>query len=137
MSVLTKQARCEPIAQAIGSSIFHVGQLPDYKGETGEIAVIIDGLRESRQAALKRLSAEAAIVGADAVMGGWPPQIPIPPWTQPKGQAASSLGTNTAEFIAIGTAVERRAGGDFRNPQGKLFQSDLSGQDFSLLIRSR
>ena len=67
---------------------------------------------------------------------GWSWQPP-PPWMQPKGQAAYSLGTNTAEFIAIGTAVRHRDhGAPFRNKHGRPFQSDLSGQDFWLLIRS-
>jgi uncharacterized protein YbjQ (UPF0145 family) len=66
---------------------------------------------------------------------GWQ-QIPAAPWWQPAGQASYALGPNTAEFIAIGTAVRHRGGEDFRNAQGKPFQSDLSGQDFWLLIRS-
>ncbi len=67
---------------------------------------------------------------------GWT-WIPVPPWAQPRGQASYSLGTNTAEFIAIGTAVRHRGdGAPFRNKHGKPFQSDLSGQDFWLLIRS-
>ncbi len=66
---------------------------------------------------------------------GWS-QVPQPTWAQPQRQAGYSLGTNTAEFIAIGTAVKHRTGGEYRNKHGKPFQSDLSGQDFWLLIRS-
>jgi uncharacterized protein YbjQ (UPF0145 family) len=67
---------------------------------------------------------------------GWT-WVPNPPWFQPKGMAAYSLGTNTAEFIAIGTAVRHAGdGAPFRNKHGKPFQSDLSGQDFWLLLRS-
>jgi uncharacterized protein YbjQ (UPF0145 family) len=66
---------------------------------------------------------------------GWR-QIPAAPWWQPAGQASYALGANTAEFIAIGTAIRHRGGEDFRNAQGKPFQSDLSGQDFWLLIRT-
>ncbi len=67
---------------------------------------------------------------------GWT-WVPVPPWVQPRGQASYSLGTNTAEFIALGTAVRHRGdGAPFRNQAGKPFQSDLSGQDFWLLIRS-
>ena len=66
---------------------------------------------------------------------GWT-QIPIAPWTQPVGQAAYSFGANTAEFIAVGTAVRHANGESFRNKHGKPFQSDLSGQDFWTLIRS-
>jgi len=66
---------------------------------------------------------------------GWE-QVPVPPWWQPPGQASYALGANVAEFIAIGTAIRHAAGENFRNAQGKPFQSDLSGQDFWLLIRS-
>lgn len=67
---------------------------------------------------------------------GWT-WVPVPPWLRPRGQAAYSLGTNTTEFIAIGTAVRHRGdGAPFRNRHGKPFQSDLSGQDFWLLLRS-
>ncbi len=66
---------------------------------------------------------------------GWV-QIPVPPWLQPMGSASYALGANTAEFIAIGTAVRHREGEHYRNRHGKPFQSDLSGQDFWLLIRS-
>jgi uncharacterized protein YbjQ (UPF0145 family) len=70
-------------------------------------------------------------------MMGWA-QIPLPPWQQQGGQASYSFGNNTAEFIAIGTAVRHaasRGGKTFRNKHGKPFQSDLSGQDFWMLVR--
>jgi uncharacterized protein YbjQ (UPF0145 family) len=65
---------------------------------------------------------------------GWA-QIPLPPWSRPGGQTGYALGANTAEFIAIGTAVRHANGESYRNEQGKPFQSDLSGQDFWMLIR--
>src|SRR3989442_592077 len=67
--ILTTHAHCECIAQVMGSCIYHVGQVPDYKGATSEMTVISDGHRESRRLALDRLSQEAALVGADAVVG--------------------------------------------------------------------
>jgi uncharacterized protein YbjQ (UPF0145 family) len=66
---------------------------------------------------------------------GWA-ALPIPPWNQPQGRASYSFGNNTAEFIAIGTAVKHRERpGSFKNKRGMPFQSDLSGQDFWMLIR--
>lgn len=53
--VLARHAGAEPIAQVMGSSIFHVGQIPDYKGKTSEITIISDAHRRSRGAALSRL----------------------------------------------------------------------------------
>jgi uncharacterized protein YbjQ (UPF0145 family) len=66
---------------------------------------------------------------------GWQ-QVPLPPWARPTGRASYQLGANTAEFIAIGTAVRHRTGEHYRNKKGKPFQSDLSGQDFWMLIRT-
>jgi uncharacterized protein YbjQ (UPF0145 family) len=67
---------------------------------------------------------------------GWQ-QVPLPPWQRPNiGQASYQLGANTAEFIAIGTAIRHRTGEHYRNKKGKPFQSDLSGQDFWMLIRT-
>lgn len=69
-------------------------------------------------------------------MMGWA-QVPLAPWDQQGGgQASYAFGPNTAEFMAIGTAVRHRGGGGlFRNKHGKPFQSDLSGQDFWMLVR--
>jgi uncharacterized protein YbjQ (UPF0145 family) len=41
-----------------------------------------------------------------------------------------------AEFIAIGTAVKHRDGVLHRAPNGRPFQSDLSGQEFWTLLRT-
>jgi uncharacterized protein YbjQ (UPF0145 family) len=41
-----------------------------------------------------------------------------------------------AEFIAVGTAVKHKAGELHRAPNGRPFTSDLSGQEFSLLLRA-
>jgi hypothetical protein len=41
-----------------------------------------------------------------------------------------------AEFIAIGTAVEHRGGVLHWAPNGRPFQSDLSGQEFWTLLRT-
>ncbi|MFT3698813.1 MAG: heavy metal-binding domain-containing protein [Kofleriaceae bacterium] len=62
--------------------------------------------------------------------------VPLPPWRQQLGRAAYQLGPGTAEFMAIGTAVRHRTGEHYRNKKGKPFQSDLSGQDFWMLIRT-
>jgi uncharacterized protein YbjQ (UPF0145 family) len=66
---------------------------------------------------------------------GWQ-QVPLAPWLRPTGKASYQLGPNTAEFIAIGTAIRHRTGEHYRNKHGKPFQSDLSGQDFWMLIRT-
>jgi uncharacterized protein YbjQ (UPF0145 family) len=65
---------------------------------------------------------------------GWAPQPP--PWARPRGEASYALGQNVAEFMAIGTAIRHREGDHYKNPKGKPFQSDLTGQDFWTLIRA-
>ena len=73
--------------------------------------------------------------GVYAARMGWQ-QSPFAPWSRPQSRASYSFGANTAEFIAIGTAVKHREKpGSFKNRVGKPFQSDLSGQDFWMLIR--
>jgi len=67
--LLARDAGCHPIAQIMGSSIYHVGQIPDYKGKTAEIEVISHAHREARRLALARLYQEAQLLGADAVIG--------------------------------------------------------------------
>ncbi len=66
---------------------------------------------------------------------GWA-QVPQTPWYWAGAQTSYQLGSNVAEFIAIGTAVRHRGGEHYRNKKGKPFQSDLSGQDFWLLVRA-
>jgi uncharacterized protein YbjQ (UPF0145 family) len=66
---------------------------------------------------------------------GWSPE-PQAPWAQARMQAMSAFGQNAAEFLAIGCAVRHRTGEHYRNARGKPFQSDLSGQDFWMLIRT-
>src|SRR6202142_41569 len=52
--LLARDAGCEPIAQVMGTSIYHIGVIPDYKGKTAELTVISDGHRESRRLAVSR-----------------------------------------------------------------------------------
>lgn len=66
---------------------------------------------------------------------GWQPE-PQAPWARARTQAGSAFGQNAAEFLAIGCAVRHREGEHYKNKHGKPFQSDLSGQDFWMLIRA-
>ena len=45
-------------------------------------------------------------------------------------------GHDSAEFIAVGTAVKSEQAGKWRNDEGKPFTSDLSGQDFWALMQT-
>ncbi len=67
---------------------------------------------------------EAATLGADGIVGVRL-EITFREW-----------GAHMAEFIAIGTAVRSREGGNYRNVRGLPFTSDLSGQDFYNLVQA-
>ncbi len=67
-------------------------------------------------------------------MGWWPE--PQAPWARARTITSSPFGQNAAEFLAVGCAVRHRGGESYRNKHGKPFQSDLSGQDFWLLVRT-
>ena len=127
--VLTRMAKCEPISQVMGSSIFHVGQIPDYKGETSEITIISDAHRASRQAALHRLKEEAALVGADAVVGVHLRDRMITMGARGKG---GDDGGEVLEFTVVGTAVRAPW---ITHPPGEPILTDLSGQDLWALAQ--
>src|SRR5262249_17858551 len=121
--VLARHAGCEPIAQVMGSSIFHVGQIPDYKGKTSEITIISDGHRRSRAAALSRLQQEAALVAADAVVGVHLRDRMITMGARGKG---GDDGGEVLEFTVVGTAVKAPW---ITHAPGQPIVTDLSGQD--------
>ena len=100
--LLAKDANCKPISQVMGSSIFHVAQIPDYKGTTGEMTVISDAHRESRRRAIARLFEEAQFVGADAVIGVHLRERMI---TMGKRGKGGDDGGEILEFTVVGTAV--------------------------------
>lgn len=127
--LLARDAQCDPISQVMGSSIFHVGQIPDYKGRTSEITVISDAHRESRRAALSRLFQEAALVGADAVIGVHLRDRMITMGSRGKG---GDDGGEVLEFTVVGTAV--RAPWITHAPNQPII-TDLSGQELWALAQ--
>jgi uncharacterized protein YbjQ (UPF0145 family) len=127
--LLARDAGCEPISQVMGSCIYHVGQIPDYKGATSEITVISDGHRTSRRAALSRLFQEAALVGADAVIGVHLRDRMITMGARGKG---GDDGGEVLEFTVVGTAVKAPW---IDHPPGQPIITDLSGQDLWALYQ--
>ena len=121
--VLARAAKCEPISQVMGSCIYHVGQIPDYKGKTGEIRVISDAHRESRRRAISRLFDEAARVGADAVIGVHLRDRMI---TMGKRGKGGDDGGEVLEMTIVGTAVRAPW---IDHPPGQPIVTDLSGQE--------
>ena len=127
--LLARDAKCDPISQVMGSCIYHVGQIADYKGKTGVINVISDAHRESRRAALYRLFLEAQMLGADAVIGVHLKDRMITMGARGKG---GDDGGEVLEFTVVGTAV--RAPWITHKPNQPII-TDLSGQDLWALAQ--
>jgi uncharacterized protein YbjQ (UPF0145 family) len=73
---------------------------------------------------MTRMEEEAQELGADGVVGV---RLDVNYY---------EWGSDSAEFIAFGTAVKAEDGTSYRNVQGKPFTSDLSGQDFWTLMQT-
>ncbi len=117
------QAGYEPLGQVMGSSVYHVGRQWGLGTSWGtqEMTVLSHAYSEARRLAFGRLLQEAALLGADGVVGvrlerkkaGWDSDL--------------------IEFIAIGTAVRGNAR---TNGNAAPFVSSLSGEDFWMLRKS-
>ena len=119
--LLARDAGCEPIAQVMGSSIFHIGQIPDYKGATAELTVISDGHRDAR--------APRALA---PLPGGAGSSAPTPSSARirermitmgPRGKGGDD-GGEVIEFTVVGTAVRAPF---LVHPPGQPVVTDLSG----------
>nr|HEX4317019.1 heavy metal-binding domain-containing protein [Kofleriaceae bacterium] len=117
------------ISQVMGSCIYHIGRIRDYKGATGEIATISDGHRDSRGRALARMRMEAEMVGADAVVGVRLKERWITAGSHGKG---GDDGGELIEFTVVGTAVKAPW---ITKVAGHPVLTDLSGQDLWALQR--
>jgi uncharacterized protein YbjQ (UPF0145 family) len=126
---LCRDAGCEPISQVMGSCIFHIGEIPDYKGKTSEIKTISDAHRTSRQKALDRLQQEATLLGADAVVGVHLRDRMITMGSRGKG---GDDGGEVLEFTVVGTAVRAPW---ITHPKDRPIVTDLSGQDLWALAQ--
>ena len=122
--LLVKEAGFEPLGLVLGSSIYHIGYQQAMWNQSMEMTVLTQAMYHARELAMTRMEEEADQLGADGVVGV---RLTI---------GRYDWGVDLAEFIAVGTAV-RHAGGELhRAPGGRPFTSDLSGQDFSTLLRA-
>lgn len=131
---LLHDAGFEPLGLVIGSSIYHIGWQPTMTGfgsfgygytpASGELQTLTQAKYEARELAMSRMEAEADTLGADGVIGV---RLTV-------GQY--QWGADLAEFMAVGTAVRARHAGAYRTKFDKPFTSDLSGQEFSTLLKS-
>ncbi len=123
--LMVREAGFEPLGLVVGSCIYHVGIQYGSWGQNQELNVISQAMYQARELAMTRMEQEALALMADGVVGvrlevkrlGWDSDI--------------------LEFMAIGTAISHSAGHPgFKGPKGVPFTSDLSGQDFWMLLRA-
>jgi uncharacterized protein YbjQ (UPF0145 family) len=122
--LLVKQAGFEPLGLVLGSSIYHIGFQQASWNRNQEMGVLTQAMYHARELAMTRMEEEADQLGADGIVGV---RLDI---------GRHQWGAELAEFIAVGTAVKHRAGELHRAANGRPFTSDLTGQDFSTLLRS-
>ncbi|MBV9838979.1 MAG: heavy metal-binding domain-containing protein [Solirubrobacterales bacterium] len=122
--LLVKQSGFEPLGLVLGSSIYHIGFQQAMWNQSQEMGVLTQAMYHARELAMTRMEEEADQLGADGIVGV---RLDI---------GRYEWGADLAEFIAVGTAVKHRGGELHRAPNGRPFTSDLSGQDFSTLLRA-
>ena len=122
--LLVKQSGFDPLGLVLGSSIYHIGFQQASWNRNQEMGVLTQAMYHARELAMTRMEEEADQLGADGVVGV---RLEI---------GRYEWGADLAEFIAVGTAIKHRDGVLHRAPNGRPFTSDLSGQDFSALLRA-
>jgi uncharacterized protein YbjQ (UPF0145 family) len=122
--LLVEDAGFEPLGLVLGSSIYHVGYQRRRLRTSHELTVLSRALYHARELAMERMEAEASELDADGVVGV---RLDVQGFERAR---------HVAEFLAVGTAVRRRAVAGRRPAGGRPFTSDLSGQDFWTLLRT-
>jgi uncharacterized protein YbjQ (UPF0145 family) len=122
--LLVKEAGFHPRGLVVGSSIYHIGFSAKGWSSSREVQNLTQAMYAARELAMSRMEEEAAVLGADGILGV---RLDV---------GFYEWGRGTAEFIAIGTAVSAEDGGNWKTPEGKPFTSDLSGQDFWTLLQA-
>ena len=122
--LLVKEAGFHPRGLVVGSSIYHIGFSNKGWSTSREVQTLPQAMYAARELAMSRMEEEAAVLGADGVVGV---RLDV---------GFYEWGRGTAEFLALGTAVSAEDGGNWKTPAGKPFTSDLSGQDFWTLLQA-
>ncbi len=123
--LLVKEAGFDPVGLVVGSSIYHVGFQMAAWTQNQEMTVLTQAMYHARELAMNRMEEEAHALGADGIVGV---RLDV---------SHKEWGSHVAEFVAMGTAVVHRNDPHrFKNKRGRPFTSDLTGQDFYILLRS-
>ena len=121
--LLVKDAGFHPLGFVMGSSIYHIGLQARKWSSSQELVNLTSAMYAARELAVTRMEEEAIELDADGVVGV---RLDVNYY---------EFGADTAEFIAMGTAIKAEDGRSYRNVDGKPFTSDLSGQAFWTLRR--
>ncbi len=122
--LFVQDAGFEPLGLVVGSSIYHIGFQKPAFSQSQELTTLTQAMYNARNLAMSRMEAEANQLGADGIVGV-DMTIEFIPYEP-----------GLAEFKAIGTAVKSTSGGSYKTAKGLPFTSNLSGQDFWILIKS-
>ncbi|AUW94589.1 hypothetical protein BXT84_12065 [Sulfobacillus thermotolerans] len=122
--VLVEEAGFTPLGLVMGSSIYHIGYQQANWTKNQEMTVLSQAMYNARELAMSRMEEEADALKADGIIGVRL-QVSHKEW-----------GQHVAEFVAVGTAVRAKDGTSHRTIKNKPFTSDLSGQDFYLLMQA-
>lgn len=123
--LMVREAGFEPLGMVVGSCIYHVGIQYGSWSKNQELNVLSQAMYHARELAMERMEREAHALAADGVVGVRL-EVKRLAWDR-----------DILEFLAIGTAIAHRSGHPgFKGPKGMPFTSDLSGQDFWMLLRA-
>jgi uncharacterized protein YbjQ (UPF0145 family) len=122
--LLVKEAGFHPLGFVMGSSIYHTGIQTRSWRKSQELTKLTEAMYNARELAMTRMEEEATELGADGVVGV---RLDVNYY---------EWGRDSAEFIAMGTAVKAESGVSYLNKLGKPFTSDLSGQDFWTIMQT-
>src|SRR5215467_14039771 len=92
--LLVRESGFRPLGLVLGSSIYHVGFQMGRWNKNQELETLSQAMYHARELAMARMEAEADVLGADGIVGV---RLDI---------EFKEFGSDLAEFIAVGTAVQ-------------------------------
>jgi uncharacterized protein YbjQ (UPF0145 family) len=117
-AVLLKEVGYEPRGLVVGCGVYHIGVQYQNWSNNEEMTSLTEVMYAARADAIRRMEQHAQQIGGHGVIGL-------------KLEVRIHGSEHLAEFVALGTAVASTS-----RPSGRLWLSDLSGQDLYLLIRA-